>query len=618
LVFGGTGFKIFSAGGLFGSGYAIGPLVIRSIKAICQRGAKAVSPGWWICLLTLIALPAIAASSVPLAWNASSDANVAGYKIYYGVASRAYTNSVDVGNVTNTVIDGLVAGATYYFAATTYDAAGVESDFSNEAMYLVNPSVVPPPPVYLPPTLNALGNVSINENAAQQTVSLTGIGLGSGQTLTIAAVSSNPALIPAPAVSYTSPNASGSLAFTSAANYYGTAVITVTANNGQPSNNIVTQTFTVTVAPVYQPPTLSTLGNLSLNENSGAQTVNFSGVTLGSGQTLTVTASSSNPALISNPAVNYTSPNASGSLAFTPAANNYGTAVITVTANNGQPSNNIVMQTFTVTVAAVNQTPTLNSLANLTLSYNSPAQTVGLSGIGSGAANEFQAITVKAVSSNPKLISNPSVSYSSPLATGSLTLKPAANASGSTTITVTVNDGGASNNIVTRTFTVTVNPKNFIYSPMVSKQPQSQLVLVGKSATFSVAASGSGLLKYQWKYNGKNVIGGTTASLSVKNCSAKQAGLYTVTVSNTGGTVASAPAALVIATTPAATLTSAVQANGQFAFNVEGVTGYKYAVQASTDLVHWTSVQTNTAPYSFTDTHASQVARQFYRTVYVP
>jgi len=39
--------------------------------------------------------------------------------------------------------------------------------------------------------------------------------------------------------------------------------------------------------------------------------------------------------------------------------------------------------------------------------------------------------------------------------------------------------------------------------------------------------------------------------------------------------------------------------DGHFVFNIAGVTGYKYAVQGSSDLVHWISVQTNTAPFTF-------------------
>ena len=118
--------------------------------------------------------------------------------------------------------------------------------------------------------------------------------------------------------------------------------------------------------------------------------MNLSGISGGAGnaaQTLTVTASSSNTGLIPNPSVSYTSPNATGSLSFTPVANNYGTATITVTVNNGGASNNIVTQTFTVTVNAVNQPPTLNAIGNVSVNENAGVQTVNLSGISGGAGN---------------------------------------------------------------------------------------------------------------------------------------------------------------------------------------------------------------------------------------
>ena len=63
---------------------------------------------------------------------------------------------------------------------------------------------------------------------------------------------------------------------------------------------------------------------MTINENAGLQTVNLSGISSGAAnqvQTLTVTAASSNPGLIPNPTVNYTSPNATGTLSFAPAAN---------------------------------------------------------------------------------------------------------------------------------------------------------------------------------------------------------------------------------------------------------------------------------------------------------
>ena len=254
--------------------------------------------------------------------------------------------------------------------------------------------------------MNAIGNLSINENAGLQTVSLSGITSGStneNQTLTVTAFSSNTNLVPNPTVNYTSANTTGSLTFTPVTNANGSATITVTVNDGGTSNNIVTQTFTVTVNPVNQPPTLNAIGNLTINENAGLQTVNLSGITSGAAnenQTLTVTATSSNTGLIPNPTVNYTSANTTGSLTFTPVTNANGTATITVKVNDGGTSNNIVTQTFTVTVNPVNQPPTLNAIGNLTINENAGLQTVNLSGITSGAANENQTLTVTASSSN--------------------------------------------------------------------------------------------------------------------------------------------------------------------------------------------------------------------------
>jgi hypothetical protein len=67
-----------------------------------------------------------------------------------------------------------------------------------------------------------------------------------------------------------------------------------------------------------------------------------------------------------------------------------------------------------------------------------------------------------------------------------------------------------------------------------------------------------------------------------------------------------------------ATLGSAAYVNNQYAFVVSGAAGYKYLVQASTDLVNWVSLQTNTAPFALVDTNASQFGQRFYRTIFNP
>jgi hypothetical protein len=74
--------------------------------------------------------------SANLAWNAGDSSGVvAGYFIYYGTATASYTNRIDAGLATEGVVPGLAAGTSYYFATTAYGPSGVESAYSNEAMW---------------------------------------------------------------------------------------------------------------------------------------------------------------------------------------------------------------------------------------------------------------------------------------------------------------------------------------------------------------------------------------------------------------------------------------------------------------------------------------------------
>ncbi|HZF01296.1 MAG TPA: fibronectin type III domain-containing protein, partial [Methylomirabilota bacterium] len=85
---------------------------------------------------------AVTSSSVTLAWDPSPSQNVAGYKIYYGTSSGSYITAVPVANLTNVTIRGLNGGTTYYFAATSYDSTGAESDFSPEISDNVGATVI--------------------------------------------------------------------------------------------------------------------------------------------------------------------------------------------------------------------------------------------------------------------------------------------------------------------------------------------------------------------------------------------------------------------------------------------------------------------------------------------
>lgn len=71
-----------------------------------------------------------------LSWDASLDANVVGYKVYYGKNPNNYTTSIDVGLTANASqpnykIENLDKGSRYYFAVKAYDTSSIESDFSD-------------------------------------------------------------------------------------------------------------------------------------------------------------------------------------------------------------------------------------------------------------------------------------------------------------------------------------------------------------------------------------------------------------------------------------------------------------------------------------------------------
>jgi len=303
-----------------------------------------------------------------------------------------------------------------------------------------------------PPYYTAGANQTNNENAGAQTTSwATGISQGTNdpaQTLTFHVSNSNSNLFSVqPAIS-----SSGTLTYTPAPFAYGSATVTVyltdnggTANSGKDTS--ATNTFTIAVNWVNQPPYFTSGVNQTNNENSGAQTVNnwATGISQGTNdpvQTLTFHVSNDNNSLFSvQPSIS-----SSGTLTYTPATNVFGTANVSVylTDNAGGTSST---QTFAIVINFVNQPPTLNVISNLTILENWNLQTVSLAGITPGPASESaQTVTITATSGNSSLIPNPTVNYTNPATTGSLSFTPTTNSFGNSTITVVVKDNGGTAN----------------------------------------------------------------------------------------------------------------------------------------------------------------------------
>ncbi|MCX8517499.1 MAG: hypothetical protein ORN29_05460 [Rhodoferax sp.] len=89
-----------------------------------------------------------------------------------------------------------------------------------------------------------------------------------------------------------------------------------------------------------------------------------------------------------------------------------------------------------------------------------------------------------------------------------------------------------------------------VQTPGITSQPVNQSVMASQSATFSVAATGSATLSFQWKKYGSNITGGTGATTSTYTTPAMgYAGNgkeYSVVVSNSAGSVTSSKATLTV------------------------------------------------------------------------
>ena len=93
--------------------------------------------------------------------------------------------------------------------------------------------------------------------------------------------------------------------------------------------------------------------------------------------------------------------------------------------------------------------------------------------------------------------------------------------------------------------TLTVSPPS---PPSITTQPVSRSAVTGGTATFSVTATGTDPMKYQWRKDGTAITGATNSTISFSNLQTEQLGSYTVDVSNSLGSVTSSAASLSVST----------------------------------------------------------------------
>ncbi|MGV2334804.1 MAG UNVERIFIED_CONTAM: hypothetical protein LVR18_12035 [Planctomycetaceae bacterium] len=127
--------------------------------------------------------------------------------------------------------------------------------------------------------------------------------------------------------------------------------------------------------------------------------------------------------------------------------------------------NKTVTVTFTVWI---NDPPTIDDVSEVNIDEDAAEQSVNLTGISGGIGESSQKVRISATSGNMALIPSVSIDYTEAAATGTLRFTPVSDGSGSSVITITVDDAGIDNDFTTtddnvtttKTFTVNVSPIN--------------------------------------------------------------------------------------------------------------------------------------------------------------
>jgi alpha-tubulin suppressor-like RCC1 family protein len=150
---------------------------------------------------------------------------------------------------------------------------------------------------------------------------------------------------------------------------------------------------------------------------------------------------------------------------------------------------------------------------------------------------------------------------------------------------------------------LTVNPGPAPVAPTITTQPTGLVVIPGATATFAVAATGSGPLAFQWRRNGSDLPGATQPILTLTNVSGAEAGNYSVVVSNAADSVTSAVAPLILIGAPAITNqpAAATVAQGQPA---------SFAVTATGDALQYQWLRNNAAVPGATSSVHTTLATQ--------
>lgn len=233
----------------------------------------------------------------------------------------------------------------------------------------------------------------------------------------------------------------------------GPATITVTVSDGATTT---TQTFDVTITPVNDAPTVATIPDVTIDEDTTAGPYTFrvgdvDNVDDGAGP-LTVIATSSNQSLIADSGIVLTGTGANRTIEVTPLANAFGTSTISVVVSDGILT---TTTTFEVTVNSVNDLPEIDVIPNATTAEDTAIGPYAFS-IGDVETASTD-LVLTATSSDQDLVSDADITLGGTAGNRTISITPRPDANGTVTIQLSLSDGIAT---TTQTFNLTVTPVN--------------------------------------------------------------------------------------------------------------------------------------------------------------
>jgi VCBS repeat-containing protein len=302
------------------------------------------------------------------------------------------------------------------------------------------------------PTIAAILAQTTQEDMATGAFAVT---VGDAETavglLTVTATSSDLGVVAAGGIALGGSGADRTITLTPVPNASGTTTITVTVTDA--GGLTATRSFVLTVTAANDVPTISAIADQTTLEDTSTGAIAF---TVGDVETavgsLTVTATSSDLGVVAAGGIALGGSGASRTLTLSPVANASGTSTITVTVTDAGGAS--ATRSFLVTVTAANDVPTISAISDQTTVEDTATGAISFT-VGD-VETAPGSLTVKATSSNLDVVSAGGIALGGSGANSTITLTPVANASGASTITVTVIDAGGLT--ATRSFALIVTP----------------------------------------------------------------------------------------------------------------------------------------------------------------